>query len=125
MICPPSPYAQFPETELVKLQALVSRADKELLMTILPDRGLYTYVLAITIKRAADFIRINDLDYNDTDQRRLIDFLARTDNGFRQHAPARSVGKADARNVSGGSKGVRKASANPTDIPPGDGSSGT
>lgn len=118
MICPASPYSTLPDDQLVKLQAMVSKQDKELMITILPDRGLYTFALATFIKRTADFIRLHDLDYlNDADQRALINFIAGTDDGLRQHAVTRTPGQADARNESGRSEGVRQAAADVTNEP--------
>lgn len=126
MICPPSPYATLTDSDLCKLQALVSRADKELMMTILPDRGLYTFALATFIQRTADFIRFNELEYNDTDQRRLINFingnLNFSVNGLREHAAARTPGNPDARDEPGAVEGVREAPKDVANKPAGSGS---
>ena len=75
MKLPPFPYGNNPST-LVKLQARVSDTDKDLLMTVIPDRNLFTLFLQHALKRTADFIRANDLDFNHPgDQQRLLDYI--------------------------------------------------
>jgi hypothetical protein len=56
------------------MQAMVSDKDKDLLMTVIPDRGLYTLVIQHALKRTADYIRINSLTFASTDDQR--DLLA-------------------------------------------------
>jgi hypothetical protein len=73
---PPSPYAALKSADMDKLQAYVCPTDKGLLMTVIPDRNLYTLLLTHALKRTADFIRTNDLSFdNDSDQSRLLHFI--------------------------------------------------
>jgi hypothetical protein len=99
MKLPDDPYSSFKSTDKVKLQAYVAQADKDLLMTVLPDRNLYTLLLTHALKRAADLIRNNNLEYsNVADQQRLLNFiLTGIDDGLRKPTPARAPRKAAAR----------------------------
>lgn len=107
-----SPYDNLPVDKLAKIQAFVSRHDKELLMAVIPTTGIYSFLLGTFLKTAADFVRENDLQYNDIDQQRLIDFITSTPDRLRQHAAARTAGDANARDVPGAVEGVRQASSN-------------
>lgn len=107
MNLPPPPYDD--TVGLVKTQALVSDKDKDLLMTIIPDRGLYTLIIQHAYKRAADFIRTNDLDYqHDGDAKRLLEFITApyTPGG---HANTCVTGKGVSRDVSGRAAKIRRA----------------
>ena len=73
---PPSPYASLKSADMDKLQAYVDPVDKGLLMTVIPDRNLYTLLLTHALKRTADFIRTHNLAFeNDSDQSRLLHFI--------------------------------------------------
>ena len=95
---------------LVKIQALVGDADKDLLMTVIPDRGLYTLLLQHVIQRTADFIRHHDLEYGrDGDAQKLLDYI--TENPFRRPAADSPTGQTHARDVSRGTAAIRSSLA--------------
>jgi hypothetical protein len=108
MNLPPSPYAHLKSAEMDKLQAYVDPTDKGLLMTVIPDRNLYTLLLTHALKRTADFIRTHDLSFdNEPDQSRLLHFIVtgtdiapvapvKADDGLRKRPTARSARKTDA-----------------------------
>jgi len=104
---PPSPYASLKSADMDKLQAYVDPVDKGLLMTVIPDRNLYTLLLTHALKRTADFIRTHNLAFeNDSDQSRLLHFIVTgTDlpviptppvDRLRKSPAARAARKADA-----------------------------
>jgi len=104
---PPSPYSSLKSADMDKLQAYVDPVDKGLLMTVIPDRNLYTLLLTHALKRTADFIRTHDLSFdNDADQSRLLQFIItgsdpvvsspKADDGLRKRPTARSPRKTDA-----------------------------
>jgi len=109
MNLPPSPYAHLKSADMDKLQAYVDPTDKGLLMTVIPDRNLYTLLLTHALKRTADFIRTHDLSFdNESDQSRLLNFIltgtdivpvivpVKADDGLRKRPAARSPRKTDA-----------------------------
>ena len=106
MNLPPSPYAHLKSADMDKLQAYVDPTDKGLLMTVIPDRNLYTLLLTHALKRTADFIRTHDLSFdNEPDQSRLLHFLVtgtdisaavKTDDGLRKRPSPRAPRKTDA-----------------------------
>jgi len=108
MNLPPSPYAHLKSAEMDKLQAYVDPTDKGLLMTVIPDRNLYTLLLTHALKRTADFIRTHDLSFdNDPDQSRPLHFTVtgtdiapvapvKADDGLRKRPTPRSPRKTDA-----------------------------
>jgi hypothetical protein len=108
MNLPPSPYAHLKSADMDKLQAYVDPTDKGLLMTVIPDRNLYTLLLTHALKRTADFIRTHDLSFdNEPDQSRLLHFIVtgtdiapvapvKADDGLRKRPAARTPRKTDA-----------------------------
>lgn len=106
MNLPPSPYAHLKSADMDKLQAYVDPTDKGLLMTVIPDRNLYTLLLTHALKRTADFIRTHDLSFdNEPDQSRLLHFIVtgtdisaavKTDDGLRKRPSPRAPRKTDA-----------------------------
>lgn len=105
MNLPPSPYAHLKSADMDKLQAYVDPTDKGLLMTVIPDRNLYTLLLTHALKRTADFIRTHDLSFdNEPDQSRLLQYIitgtdiaaVKTDDGLRKRPTARTPRKTDA-----------------------------
>ena len=106
MNLPDSPYAHLKSADMDKLQAYVDPTDKGLLMTVIPDRNLYTLLLTHALKRTADFIRTHDLSFdNEPDQSRLLHFIVtgtdipaavKTDDGLRKRPSPRAPRKTDA-----------------------------
>ena len=106
MNLPDSPYANLKSADMDKLQAYVDPTDKGLLMTVIPDRNLYTLLLTHALKRTADFIRTHDLSIdNEPDQSRLLHFIVtgtdisaavKTDDGLRKRSSPRAPRKTDA-----------------------------
>lgn len=120
MNLPPPPYDD--TIALVKIQALVSDKDKDLLMTVIPDRGLYTLLIQHALKRTADFIRHHDLEYsNPEDQLVLAKFITCSHEDYdtvRGPATPRAFGKAVTRDVSGRTEGLRGSSTSVSDLSP-------
>jgi hypothetical protein len=108
MNLPDDPYSHLKATEKVKFQAYVDQADKEILMTVIPNRNLYTLLLTHCIKRAADFVRSNNLEYSNVQhQQRLLHFVINgcdipSEDGVRKRATPRAPRKANARDDAGG-----------------------
>ena len=111
---PDDPDSHLKADQKVKLQAYVLEDDKALLMTVIPNRNLYTLLLTHSVKRTADFIRTHNLDYaNDADQTRLLAFIitgrdpndavsfAAAPDGLRKRPATRAPRKADARDDRG------------------------
>jgi hypothetical protein len=63
------------EDYLVKFQGMVSHNDKQLLVTVLPDRTLFTLLLQQAIKQTADYVRTNNLTYSPESTRQLLTFI--------------------------------------------------
>jgi len=109
MNLPDDPYAHLKADQKVKLQAYVDQGDKDILMTVIPNRNLYTLLLTYNLKRTADFVRTNNLEYsNVTDQQRLLHYVIHgcdipSEDGLRKRATPRAPRKAAARNDAGGS----------------------
>jgi len=103
---PEDPYCKLKANEKVKLQAYVLEQDKALLMTVIPNRNLYTILLTHALKRAADFVRTHNLEFaNDSDQARLLAYIITGNDpvagdGLRKRTPTRAPRKADARDDS-------------------------
>lgn len=108
---PPDPYSHLKSTDKVKLQCYVCPRDKGELMTVIPNRDLYTLLITHSLQRAANFIRTNNLSFdNDADQSRLLQFILTgidpvaagpvsptPEDGLRKRATPRPSRKADAR----------------------------
>jgi hypothetical protein len=115
MRLPPEPYAHLKATDKVKLQSYVTSEDKDLLMTIVPNRDLYILLANSALKRTVDFIKKNGLQYNPTDAQRLINFIVtgydvttvntasvgQAQDGLRKPTLARTSRRANARDDSG------------------------
>lgn len=112
MKLPAFPYGNDKKT-LVKFQALVSDQDKDLLMTIIPDRNLYTLFIQHALKRTADYIRYHDLEYNPNDQLMLLEFITSDHTAYTVRGPAaaRTPGKTHARDVVGRETRLRESLA--------------
>ena len=99
MTLPPTLYKSVPVS---KSGAYVGDADKDLIMTVIPDRNLYTLLIQHAFKRTADFIRAHDLEYtNPGDQERLLAFITSDHQAFnpvRGSTDLCPVGEADVRN---------------------------
>lgn len=108
MNLPPDPYSHLKATDKVKFQAYVDSADKDILMTVIPNRNLYTLLLTHCVKRAADFVRTNNLEYsNESHRTRLLHFVingcdipadASAEPGLRKRTTTRTPRSAPARN---------------------------
>jgi len=104
MNLPDDPYSHLKADQKVKFQAYVDQSDKDILMTVIPNRNLYTLLLTHSLKRTADFIRTNNLEYSNVQhQQRLLHFVLNgcdlpSDDGLRKRTTPRASRKADARN---------------------------
>lgn len=56
---------------------MVGRNDKGLIMSVVPDGGIYTFIIQNAILKTAEYVRRNKLAYSDHDQQRLLDFITR------------------------------------------------
>lgn len=117
MTLPPDPYSSIPTKDRVKLQSYVPADEKDLLMTVLPNRDLYTLLNNHALKRTADFIRRNALTYCPADQKRLLDFVIRgfdsaevtgSANGLREHSTTRTPGDTVPRDATRSTTRVRR-----------------
>lgn len=103
----------------VKIVARVSESDKNLLMTVIPNRGLHNLLIQHALKRTADFIRDHQLDYTQPDSAtKLLAFVTQAYEPVRDDAVARPAGKTNARNGGRGAKAVRATPKNPSHVAP-------
>ena len=58
------PYDSLSEEACVKAQALVSRQDKNLISSIIPDHGVFTFLIQHAFANIAERIRSNGLTYS-------------------------------------------------------------
>jgi hypothetical protein len=76
------PYRDLPEQPLnphddyqTRLQGVVSYKDKMLLMSVIPDRGIFTLLLQQAIKTTAEYVRTNNLSYGPDATAQLLSFV--------------------------------------------------
>jgi len=70
------PYRNVDTDKCSRIQGDVSTIDKNTILSAVPDRGVYNLVIQCAVKRIADFIRTNNINYYDpVDQSRVIDFI--------------------------------------------------
>lgn len=133
MTLPPAPYDSLvtdkdsawattsPTLRTAKISGRVLDSDKSLIMTVLPDRGIYNLLIQHAIKRTADFVRDNGLQYSsEADQCRLLDFITgrthliptKSQDPIRDSTAARALGNPTTRDVPGGTKSIRRPHKN-------------
>lgn len=93
------PYRNVDTDKCSRIQGDVSTIDKNTILSAVPDRGVYNLLIQSAVKRTADFIRDNHINYYDsTDQSRVIDFIC---HGTDQRVDRTAVAHVDTRAATG------------------------
>lgn len=91
MLLPKSPYDNVPESERVKLQAMVPQDDKFLIQSVFPQRGILLFAVESFVHALANDLKKYGINYySDTNAECLIAFIrVRTNPELTNHKPER------------------------------------